>query len=393
MVSDNENNQYATSDAFELLDLAAEKCLARKKLTVIDATNLKPNDRSELLAIARRQNVHAVAIVLNLPESILQQRNQERGDRCLNPKKIQKHVQDVKRSIKSLKKEGFRYVYALNSVDEIENTEIVRTKLWNNKMDEHGPFDIIGDIHGCLNELEQLLLKMGYENKDGQYSHPNGRKVVFLGDFCDRNVGVLRLVMNMVKSGNAYAVPGNHDVKLLKYLDGRTVQQTHGLDKTIAEIESAGDEFKKETAEFIRGLISHYVFDDGKLAVAHAGIKEEYIGRTSPAIREFCLYGEKTGEEDEYGLPILNDWAADYKGRTLVVYGHVPSKRALIQNNTVRIDTGCVYGGSLTALKKKSLASKLSGNISRRKNLSRKAHKTLKMTDYLMHLLSQVKCE
>ena len=354
MVSDSENDQSATNDAFDLLWYAANKRLDNMKLTVIDATNIQKSARDKILQTAKAQNVHTAAIVLNIPEEIMQQRNEARPERNLPKRVIRQHCNDVKRTIRNLKREGFRFIYIINSLEQLENCEIVRTKLWNDKKDEHGPFDIIGDIHGCCDELEALLDKLGYVKAEGVYSHPEGRKAVFLGDYCDRgerNADTLRLVMDMVKGGYALAVPGNHDVKLLKHLNGKKVQHTHGLDRTIAELEAKGDEFKAEVREFIDGLISHYVLDDGRLVVCHAGLKQEYIGRGSAKVREFCLYGERTGEFDEYGMPVRLDWAADYKGRAAVVFGHVASREVRAVNGTYCIDTGCVFGGKLTAMR------------------------------------------
>lgn len=349
MVSDDENDQTVSSEAFDLLFYAANKRLDNMKLTVIDATNIQPNARKQILQLAKAQNVHAAAIVLDMPKDMLLERNARRADRNLPERVIHRHYTDVKRCIKGLRREGFRYVYVIDSPEMLDNIEIIRTKLWNNKKDEHGPFDIIGDIHGCGDELEMLLGKLGYTKTDGVYAHPEGRKAAFVGDFCDRgnrNADVLRIVMDMVKAGSAIAVPGNHDVKLLKYLNGKKVNETHGLDKTIAELEEKGEDFKAEVKEFIDGLISHYVLDDGKLVIAHAGLKQQYIGRGSQAVREFCLYGERTGEFDEYGLPVRLDWADDYRGNALVVYGHIAGREVRVQNNTYCIDTGCVFGAS-----------------------------------------------
>ena len=352
MISDDESNQAASSGAFELLHLAAAKRLAMGKLTVIDATSLKARDRDQIMKNAREQNVQAVAIVLNIPEKILQERNKNRTDHTIQPKVIQRHCIELKQSLKTLKKEGFRYIYVLNSEEEVNAAEVVREKMWTDRKDDHGPFDIIGDVHGCCDELESLLDKLGYTQIDGVYTHPAGRKAVFLGDFCDRgprNTDVLRIVMGMVKNGSALAILGNHDAKLIKYLNGRNIQRTHGIDKTIEQIEAAGEEFKEQTKDFLGSLISHYVFDDGKLVVAHAGIKKDYIGRTSMTVRDFCLYGETTGETDEYGLPVTIDWTPDYKGKALIVYGHTAARGIRPVNNTLCIDTGCVYGGKLTA--------------------------------------------
>ena len=225
--------------------------------------------------------------------------------------------------------------------------------MWNNRKNEHGPFDVIGDVHGCFDELVMLLRKLGYEdNEEAGMIHPEGRKPVFLGDLCDRgpkNVEVLRLVMKMVKSGNALAVPGNHDVKLVKYLLGKNVQLTHGLDKTVEELEKQDEQFRNDVREFLDGLVSHYVLDDGKLVVSHAGLKQEYIGRGSMKVRDFCLYGEATGEIDEYGLPVRLNWASDYRGKATVVYGHIPQLEVQAMNGTYCIDTGCVFGGKLTS--------------------------------------------
>ena len=352
MICDDENSQNISGDAFDLLYYAANKRLNNMKLTVVDATNIQQAARKQVITLAKEQNVHAAAIVLNLPEELLQERNKARPERNFPERVIRQHCRDVKNSIKRLKQEGFRFVYVINSLDQLENTEVIRTKLWNDKKDEHGPFDVIGDIHGCCDELELLLCRLGYARTDSGYVHPEGRKAAFLGDFCDRgprNADVLRLVMDMVKSGNAIAVPGNHDVKLLKHLRGKSIAVTHGIDKTIAELESQGEDFKAEVAEFIDGLISHYVLDDGKLVISHAGLKQEYIGRGSARVREFCLYGETTGETDEFGLPVRLDWAADYRGRATVVYGHIAGRDVKSLNGTYCIDTGCVFGGKLTA--------------------------------------------
>ena len=355
MVCDDENDQTVSSDALELLYYAANKRLDRMKTTVIDATNLSNSARQQVLELAHKQNVHSVAIVLDLPEKELLNRNKNRAERGYPDRVIHSHYTSLRKCIRHLKKDGFRFVYVLSSQEEIDHAEIVRTKLWNDKRELHGPFDIIGDIHGCYDELIMLLEKLGYiKNESGIYCHSFGRQAAFLGDLCDRgtkNTEVLRLVMDMVNSGNAIAVPGNHDVKLLKYLRGRNVQKTHGLDITISQLDAAGEDFRKEVASFLDGLVSHYVLDDGKLVISHAGIKQEYIGRGSMRVRDFCLYGETTGETDEYGLPVRLDWAADYRGRATVVYGHIPQTEVQALNGTYCIDTGCVFGGKLTALR------------------------------------------
>ena len=209
-------------------------------------------------------------------------------------------------------------------------------------------------MHGCFDELTALLTELGYTVEGHAVTPPDGRKAVFLGDLGDRGPrtpDVLRLVMGMTSAGTALCVPGNHDVKLLRKLRGKDVQITHGLAETLAQLEAKPPEFVGEVKTFLDSLVSHYVLDGGKLVVAHAGMKAEMAGRGSGRVREFALYGETTGETDEFGLPIRYNWAAEYRGPATVVYGHTPIPAPEWLNHTINIDTGCVFGGKLTALR------------------------------------------
>lgn len=354
LISDDENNQKVTAEAFDTLYYVANKRLASGLMTVIDATNVQKEARASVLNLAKEQNCHAAAIVLDIPEEICRERNEKRPGRNLDGRVIGRQTRQLRQSIKSLRREGFRYVFVLTNEKEATDAEIVRVPLWNNKRNETGPFDIIGDIHGCYDELVELLSKLGYavNADDCTAKPPDGRKAVFLGDLCDRgpkNVEVLRLVMNMAQTGDAWCVAGNHDAKLLKSLKGATVQMSHGLDRTVEQLEAESEEFVASARSFLDGLISHYVFDDGRLVVAHAGLKEKYQGRGSGRVRDFCLYGDTTGEIDQYGLPVRLSWADDYRGEARVVYGHTPVPEVQSVNNTVCIDTGCVFGGRLTS--------------------------------------------
>ena len=364
VVSDDENDQGATKDAFEVLHYILAKRLAAGKLTVIDATNVQPESRKPLLEIAKRFHCFAVAIVFNLPESICHERNKERPNRQFGSHVVRNHTRSLKRSLSNLKREGFRFIYKLSSVSEIETVEVVRQRMWTNRKDEHGPFDIIGDIHGCCDELEKLLQQLGYvateESNPGDfwhfptYRHPEGRKAVFLGDLVDRGsriLDTLKLVHNMLAADSALCILGNHENKLMRKLKGKNVKLNHGLEQTMAEIETIAPEDQAEIDNFLKSLISHYVLDDGKLVVAHAGLRSELQGRGSGYVRSFALYGETTGEIDQFGLPVRYDWANEYRGKAMVVYGHVPVLEAEWVNNTIDIDTGCVFGGKLTALR------------------------------------------
>ena len=360
VVGDDPNDQTVTAAAFDALHHIAGLRLALGRLTVIDATSVKPQDRAALVHLAREHDVLPVAIVLNLDERVCRERNANRPDRQLPPHVIHNHVQQLRRGLRGLEREGFRGVHVLDSPAAVEAVRIVREPLFNDKRAETGPFDIIGDLHGCFDELLELLGLLGYvpDPDAAGMRHPDGRRAIFLGDLADRGphiVETITLVRRMVAAGTALCVPGNHDVKLARHLAGRNVRVTHGFDKTIAQIAVIPDEereqWMRETRAFLDGLISHYVLDGGGLVVAHAGMKQAYQGRASGRVREFALYGETTGESDEFGLPVRANWAADYRGSAVVVYGHTPIPGALWLNNTINIDTGCVFGGALTALR------------------------------------------
>ena len=358
LASDDENAQEATNDAFDILHYIARKRLARGRLTVVDATNVQPEARKPLVELAREFHVLPVAIVLNLGERLCHERNHDRPERQFGPHVVRNQSQQLRRSLRGLEREGFRHVFVLSNPEDVSSVTIVRQPLWNNLKHQHGPFDIIGDVHGCYDELSALLGQLGYQVDGGpagpRVTPPEGRRAVFVGDLVDRGPkipDVLHLVMNMVQEGTAFCVPGNHDMKLMRKLRGRDVQLTHGLADSLDQLDKQPPEFKQLVVKFLDDLVSHYVFDDGKLVVAHAGMKEDMQGRGSGKVRDFALYGETTGETDEYGLPVRYNWAAEYRGKAMVVYGHTPVAEPEWLNRTINIDTGCVFGGKLTALR------------------------------------------
>lgn len=357
-VADDEADQSATGDAFDIVHAIVEKRLKNRRLAVVDATNVQPEARKGLVAMARKWHALTVAIVFELPEALAVARNAERPDRQFGAGPVRRQMQNLKRSLRGMQREGIRYVHMLRSVEDVDAVTITRTKLWTDRREDSGPFDIIGDVHGCADELETLLAKLGYklkwEGKQVQVTPPEGRRAIFIGDLVDRgprSPDVLRIARHMVESGAALAVVGNHDDKLKRHLSGKNVKATHGLAETIDQLAQEPPEFGADMRGWLDGLISHYLLDDGKLVVAHAGLKEEMQGRASGAVRSFAMYGETSGEIDEFGLPVRYNWAADYKGRAKVVYGHTPVVDANWVNGTICIDTGCCFGGKLTALR------------------------------------------
>ncbi len=359
MVADDENDQAATPAAFEVLNFIAARRLAGGRLTVVDATNVQPDARKQLVALAREHDVLPVAIVLDLPESVCLERNAANLARGYPAQVIRRQHDQLRRGLRSLAREGFRTVHVLRGAEEIAAARIVRTRLFNDLRHETGPFDVIGDVHGCRDELESLLTRLGYQirrddaGRAAGASHP-GRRAVFVGDLVDRGPdtpGVLRLVMGMVSDGDALCVQGNHESKLVRALRGGKVQVSHGLAESLAQLAAEPAEFRAAALTFMDSLISHYVLDGGSLVVAHAGLVERFHGRTSRRVREFCLYGQTTGETDEYGLPVRYPWAADYRGTATVLYGHTATPTPEWVNNTMCLDTGCVFGGRLTAMR------------------------------------------
>ncbi|WBO86345.1 polynucleotide kinase-phosphatase [Hymenobacter yonginensis] len=400
LVADDENDQSATPEAFALLHYLVGLRLKRGLLTVVDATNVQPEARKTLIQLARDYHVLPTAVVLDVPDRLAEDRNQARAERQhLGRHVIPNQRQQLRRSLKFLKQEGFRHIYHLRGPEEVDAVQTIqRDPLYSNRKQETGPFDIIGDVHGCYQELVQLLAQLGYaveetpvldardlgvrvtRRRDAKYcvsslndaepadtstdisndatstiaSLQPPRRVLFLGDLVDRGPAspqVLRLVMSMVRDGLALCVPGNHDIKLLRYLNGKQVNEKHGFAETVQQLALESDMFKSQVRQFLDGLVSHYVLDGGKLVVAHAGMREEMQGRGSGAVRAFALFGETTGEIDEFGLPVRYNWAAEYRGRAMVVYGHTPVPAPEWLNNTIDIDTGCVFGGRLTALR------------------------------------------
>lgn len=355
MVSDDENDQSATADAFDVVHLIASRRLARGRLTVIDATNVRRDARKLLIELARERYAQVVGIVFDLPEEILEERNRRRMDRRLPDHVLPQQRWQLLQSLPGLEREGFREVYVLRSPSQVDAAAVERQRLRPDRRFERGPFDLVGDIHGCADELEELLAALGYgRDESGVFRHPARRKAVFLGDLVDRGPrvpDVLRIVMGMVAARTAFAVPGNHDVKLVRWLSGRNVRLAHGLERSAEQLEGETPEFREKVARFLDGLPSHLVLDGGRLVAAHAGMKEEMQGRSTGRVREFALYGETTGEVDEFGLPVRLNWAATYRGSALVAYGHTPVREPEWLHNTINLDTGCVFGGRLTALR------------------------------------------
>jgi len=359
LVADDEDDQMATADAFEVLRVIVGKRLAAGRLTVVDATNVRSDARRGLVALAREHDVPSVAIVLDAPAEVCLARNAARPERGISERVVREQLDQLHGERSALSGEGFAAVHTLVGVAEIDAATVQRASLPSDLRSQPGPFDVIGDVHGCAAELAALLGRLGYRlARDGAgrligARHPD-RRVVFVGDLVDRGPdvpGVLGLVMGMVEAGDAWCVRGNHDNRLARALRGRDVRRSHGLAESLDQLAAEPAEFRARVERFLDGLVSHYVLDGGRLVVAHAGLIERYQGRASRRVQAFCMFGHTTGETDEYGLPVRYPWARDYRGPAMVLYGHTPVPTPEWVNNTLCLDTGCVFGGWLTALR------------------------------------------
>jgi protein phosphatase len=215
-------------------------------------------------------------------------------------------------------------------------------------------YDIIGDVHGCYDELVELILILGYKIENEKIYHPYGRKIILLGDLVDRGpkiMEVLALAIQITREGSGFSILGNHEFKFRKYLSGKNIKLSESVQRTIDQLNNMPVVFLNTIKEFLHSLPYYKILDQGNLVVAHAGIKEDMIGKESEEIRSFCIYGDTNGETDEYGLPVRRDWALNYRGNSWIIYGHTPVPSPYWQNKSVNIDTGCVFGNTLTALK------------------------------------------
>ena len=355
IIADDESDQLASHDAFRLFHFIISERLKRGLMTVADSTALQPTARSELLKLAAQYHRPVIAVVFAIGADLQTDWNMRRNRHVPNPV-LAKHQQQLRQALAVMCDEGFQQIAVMRTPEEIRRLQVRIGSF----LPEHdlGPFDVIGDVHGCSEELGQLLSQLGYVRRgDGCY-HPAGRRAIFVGDLSDRgpaNVAVWQLVLGMVEHGHALIVAGNHDNKLMRWLMGRPVRIGKGLQGTITEIEALPEpeqtHFRERLVNALRVAPGYLLLDQGKLVVTHAGIHDDMIGRWDRHIAAFCLYGDVAGYDQE-GMPIRRNWSAeraDQPGRPLIVYGHVVVEQPLRVNDTIDIDTGCCFGGQLTA--------------------------------------------
>ncbi len=355
MIADDESDQLASHDAFRLFHFIIGERLKRGLMTVADSTALQSTARADLLKVATQYHRPAIAVVFAITPDLQTDWNMRRNRHVPTPI-LAKHQQALRQALAVLCDEGFQQIIILRSPEEIRQLQVrIGAYLPEN---DRGPFDIIGDVHGCHVELIALLERLGYRPRGVGWYHPQGRRAVFVGDISDRgpaSVPVWSVVMTMAEQGNALMVAGNHDNKLMRWLMGRPVRIGRGLQGTISEIESLAEPeqqfFRERLLNFLRLIPGYLLLDSGRLVVTHAGIRDEMIGRWDRHIASFCLYGDVAGYDHE-GLPIRRNWPLErppVETRPLIVYGHVVVEHPTPTNDTLAIDTGCCFGGALTA--------------------------------------------
>lgn len=351
--------QRISVEAFSLMDKLIETRCRLNKLTLVDATHLYPDDRKRYITLAKNNHVPIVAIVLDEKQNVLLERDKARENPRGN-RRIKQQYQIFQKEKRSIKKEGY---FATYFISDTNNVEIKRRNDNPTYLDVGNGIDIIGDIHGCYDEMIHILEKLGYEkNTEEYYVHPDGRRFLSLGDIMSRgpkSLATLDFFLRHVKEGLAYMIDSNHGWKIARWLDGRNVSFSHGDELVEEELafmeEKMGMEssklYKQELKSFLLNAPSHYVLTKNgvpTLVCTHAGIKDEYIGKQSHEISDFCRYGDSEGI-DETGRPIRRDWTIHHKSNSLIIWGHDPKPKPLVINNTINIDQGVVFGGELTA--------------------------------------------
>lgn len=334
--------------AHRVAEAIVDERLRRGMLTVVDGAE----QLDGLLTVARKRYVDVVGLFLDTKVKVCLKRTPG-----LEREALVAQRNALNSELAGLRKRKGASVHSLLG-REVDGLELRRVPMPGDRSELPGPFDLIGDVHGCHEELVVLLTALGYRSDGaGEWGHPE-RTAVFVGDLVDRgprSLESLDLVRRMVEAGRALCVLGNHDDKLNRYLSGRKIKVQHGLATTVAELEQLEPEERAAWIEraraFLDGLPTQLQLDGGCLVVAHGGIRESMIGRVGSRVRAFCLYGDTTGKLNAFGLPERLDWAQEYEGDPIVVYGHTPNLQPRWVNGTTNIDQGCCFGGALTAFR------------------------------------------
>lgn len=350
--------QRISQEAFSLMEATIEARCRLNKMTIVDATHLYADDRKRYIELGKKHHVPVVVLVLDVGQEELFERDKLR-ENPRGSKRIKQQYQVFKREKRFIKKEGYLASYFISDVSEVEVIRKTQNPL---HLEVGNGIDIIGDVHGCYDEMIELLERLGYEkNHQSLYVHPEGRRLLSLGDIMSRgpeSLKTMEFFMRHVKVNLAYMIDSNHGWKIARWLEGKNVTLNHGdelVEEELARNLETGDitQLKQELKTFLLRAPSHYILTKNHvptLVCTHAGIKDEIIGKQSYDISDFCRYGDNEGL-DETGKPIRKDWTIHHKTSTLIVWGHDPKPKPLVVNNTINIDQGVVFGGELTVFR------------------------------------------
>jgi protein phosphatase len=356
MISDYAGNQQVSEDAFLLFYTLIEKRMANGHATVADSTALRQVYRDRLYKMARKYQFRIVLVFFDLPFDLCKKQDMKR-ECAVGDKVLEQQFKSLTKARGEIAHEKYDEIMVFQRQEEIAAFSCYWTQPLIERADK-GPFDIVGDVHGCAEQLEKLFTRLGYRQDEtkGYYFHPERRRAVFLGDIVDRggsNLKTLDIVYRMWRSGNAYYVPGNHCNKVFRYLNGRNVNINEGMDKTVAELAAVSNQEREQWSSKFSLLYAsappYLLLDRGRLLVCHAGILPRYIGRTDHKACECCLYGPAAIASVKPQDPLA--WTSQYNAPHLLVYGHIPVAEPRWHNNTVDIDLGAGHDGSLAALR------------------------------------------
>lgn len=351
-----EEYQRISEQAFQALHTIVEARAKLNRVSIIDATNLRGFERTKYFEIAKRNHVPVLALILNTPKEQLLARDVLR-DNPRGRKRVLQQFNTLKYELKAIKKEPFAKIYKVDN----ESVEIVRepNKLY---LEIESGFDIIGDIHGCYDEMLVLLKDLGYEQRGDVYIHPAGRRLISVGDIMSRgpkSIETMQFWLNQIEAGLSFMTDSNHGWKIARWLDGKNVSLNHGDELVQQEFteyekehgEEAAEALKERFASMLLKAPSHYILTKNKITkavVTHAGIKDHYIGKESKRISDFCRYGD-IQQTDSYSKPVRGDWFSQHKTSELIIWGHDVKVQPFKANRTINIDQGVVFGGELTA--------------------------------------------
>ncbi len=212
-------------------------------------------------------------------------------------------------------------------------------------------YAVIGDVHGCYYELKELITNL-------QSKYGKDILIISVGDNVDRgdyNLKTLDLCIELFNEGKFIEVQSNHMDKFVRWLKGSNVKISYGMQKTVDEFlnlpKTIQEQYRKKIIEYYSSA-PLYVIVNKETVIAHAGIKDDMIGKTGKKVKSFVLYGQTTGRYTPEGFPERLDWTKERKLKAnspKIVYGHVVFQKPYINNKCYGIDTGCVFGNKLTA--------------------------------------------